>query len=160
MSGHLARIKTIEALLHGRPCIASSAKFALITSEFRQVYAVRKIRRSPRRRILEVLHSARALDTVLATFVANYNCMKNGRVPRAMGQYLHALEGHVVVGLDNLQPTHRIQFQTNIVDRRNTYLHEAGQFPTNDSEVDLLLAEMHSCLSIVVNLNAHAPLLP
>src|SRR5579864_431971 len=116
MSGHKARIKTIRALLAGCPCISASAANVDIHREFEEVHAVRKIRRASRRRLLEVLHSARGLDTMLKTFVQHHGCTSPGkRAPSAMGPYLFALRDHSVGGLGNITETHRNLFQTQIV---------------------------------------------
>lgn len=153
MSGHSARIRAIEALVAGRPCIAGSAAYPVITREFREVHAVRKIRKSARRRLLEVFHGARALDTLLSTFVNHYGCQVPGKKPpKAMGPYLYALRDHTVSGLGHLAEGHRSTFQSNVVTKRNHYLHEAGAFPMTDSEVNVLLADMDTCISIVMAL--------
>ncbi len=69
-----------------------------------------------------------------------------------MGGYLYALKDHNVSGLGRLTETDRNLFQTNIVTKRNIYLHEAGKFPLNDAEMAVLLSEIDRCLSIVTAL--------
>ncbi|WP_299461968.1 hypothetical protein, partial [uncultured Gimesia sp.] len=62
------------------------------------------------------------------------------------------LSGHPLASIGNITPTERTQFQRNIVDVRNQYLHEAGLFPTTDAQINTLLAEMHVCLTRVAAL--------
>lgn len=150
---HRARVRTLQALVAGTQCLAAHPQHSAIQAEFSEVYAVRRIRRSARRRLLEVLHSTRALDTTLAAFVTHHGCrMSNGKVPKALGQYLYALRDHSVGGLGTLAEAHRKQFQTGITNRRNRYMHEAFAFPVTDVEVRSLLAEMDNCLTVVTRL--------
>lgn len=149
---HKARIRTLQALMAGT-CIGTSPSGALVTGEFAAVHQAGRIRNPNRRRILEVLHSVRALDSALKVFVQHHGCqVPGGKAPNAMGPYLHALEKHTVAGLGRISSTQRTQFQTAIVNKRNTFLHEAGTFPANDIEVDGLLSNMHACLATVVAL--------
>lgn len=153
MSGHKARIRTIKALLAGCPCISASAAKLDIHNEFDEVHAVRKMRRASRRRRLEVLHSARGLDTMLKTFVEHHGCISPGKgPPKSMGPYLFALRDHSIASLGNITETHRNAFQTQVVTKRNTYLHEAGAFPPTDHDVNVLLADMDTCIATVVAL--------
>lgn len=152
MAGHKTRVRTIQALLAGSACIAASPSHAAIQSEFHEVHAVRKLRQRSRRRLLEVLHSARGLDTALKTFVSHHGCQSSGKKPIAMGQYLFALRDHSVSGLGKITEAHRKQFQQTIVSKRNVFLHEAGTVPLTDTEVSTLLADMHACIAQVVAL--------
>ena len=148
-----ARVRTLQALVMGTSCLATHTKLQNIQSEFNEVYAVRKVRRGTRRRILEVLHSTRALDTALGAFVGYYGCRVPGcSAPRSLGQYLKALRHHSVAGLRQLTKTDQKRFQSGIVDLRNQYMHEAGAFPAADAEIQVLLAEMHTCLTVVFRL--------
>ena len=143
-----ARIRALQALVAGSSSLGACA--SVVDQEFCEVHAVRKIRRAPRRRLLELLHSARALDTALAEFVAVHKCKQNGQ---SMGSYLIALETHkLTTGLGNLPKQSRIHFQKTIVDERNRYLHQAGAFPNSDPQIDILLSEIHTCLSTVIGL--------
>lgn len=114
---------------------------------------MRKTRMRARRRLLEVLHSARALDTALKTFVQHHGCQSPGKkAPTAMGPYLFALRDHSVAGLGQISEAQRHHFQNAIVIKRNIFLHEAGAVPLSDGDVNILLSEMHTCLSLVVAL--------
>ena len=150
---HKARVRTLQALVSGVRCVAAHPQFPNIQAEFGEVYSVRKVRRNARRRILEVLHSTRALDSTLAAFVSHHGCCSPGsKPPKSLGQYLFALHNHTVVGLGQLADAHRRRFNSNIVNPRNRYMHEAGAFPIADSDIQTLLSEMHTCLAVVARL--------
>jgi hypothetical protein len=150
---HKARVRTLQALVSGMPCLAAHAQFPHIQAEFGEVYGVRKVRRKTRRRLLEVLHSTRALDSTLAAFIGHHGCCSPGKKPpKSLGQYLFALHNHTVGGLGHLADAHRRRFASNIVDPRNLYMHQAGAFPMADTDIQLLLSEMHACLSVVARL--------
>lgn len=149
---HKTRIRTLQAILAGS-CVGTSPVGIVVIDEFDAVHQAGRIRNPNRRRILEVLHSARALDSGLKAFVQHHGCQEPGKQPpNAMGGYLHALQKHTIVGLGKISGTQRTHFQAAIVSKRNTFLHEAGTFPANDVEVDTLLSSMHTCLATVVAL--------
>lgn len=158
MSVNLKRVRTLQAIVAGIRCIATDPKHQTIQDEFGEVYRVGKVRHTDRRRLLEVLHSTRALDTALSSFVRFHGCLprpRGGRPsspPNTLGGYLIALEEHSITGLGALTPAQTRHFQTVIVDRRNVYVHEAGAVPMGDPEVHVLLSEMDSCLMAVSRL--------
>lgn len=150
---HKARVRTLQALVAGIPCLATHPSLSDIRSEFGEVYAVRKIRRATRRRILEVLHSTRALDTTLGAYVGHHGCRTPGKpAPKSLGQYLYALRDHGVAGLGRLTDAHRRHFNSTIANPRNRYMHEAGAFPPAEADVQVLLSEMDTCLTVVSRL--------
>lgn len=151
MSGHRNRILTLQALAASIPCIAAHSMSSAIQMEFRDVLRARRVRAQLRRRLLEVLHSSRALDTTLAAFVGHHGCFK-GKPPRSLGAYLIALEVHTLPTLGKLSASQRRHFQSTIVDPRNRFMHEAGAFPVADSELSILLSEMHTCLAVLARL--------
>ena len=158
MSLHKARIRTLQALVASMTCLATHPRQTEMQQELGEVYAVRKVRMKSRRRLLEVLHSTRALDTALKAFVVAKGCLprpKHGRpvrAPSSLGGYLTALEEHSIAGLNRLTAAERRHYQTSIVNVRNVYMHEAGAFPAIDSEVQVLVSEMHACLTAVSRL--------
>ena len=149
---HKSRINTLQAILAGT-CIGTAPVGSTIQAEFLAVHQAGRIKTSHRRRILEILHSARALDSALKAFIQHHGCHVPGqRAPNTMGGYLHALEKHRVPRLGQINATQRTTFQTAVADKRNTFLHEAGTFPISDIEVATLLSDMHACLTTVVAL--------
>jgi len=150
---HRSRVRALQAIVAGIPCIAAHPKHSSIQHELGEVHRVRKVRRSDRRRLLEVIHSSRSLDTVLSAFVGHHGARKGGAAPpKNLGAYLIALEQHSVVGLGALTAAQRAHFYLRIVKVRNTYMHEAGAVPSTDVDVQSLLSEMHACLTVVSRL--------
>ena len=144
----------MQAIVSGVPCLAAHPWQPAIQDEFNEVHLVRRVRRDARRRLLEVLHSTRALDTTLAVFVGHHNCHspRHRNAPNSLGGYLYALRDHSVPGLQRIAEPHRANFQQQIVAIRNRYMHEAGSMPTNDTDIQSLLSEMHACLALVSRL--------
>lgn len=142
----------MQAILAGT-CIGLSPAGVVVNAEFDAVHQAGRIRNPNRRRILEILHSARGLDSSLKSYVQHHGCQEPGKpAPTGMGGYLHALQKHTVAGLGKLTGMQRTHFQTSIVNKRNTFLHAAGTFPATDVEVDTLLSEIHTCLATVAAL--------
>lgn len=155
MSINKARVRTLQAIVAGIPCLATHATHLMIQDEFNSVHLVRKVRRKERRRFLELLHSSRALDTALAAFVKHHGCASaksGGRQPSNLGAYLLALRDHKLPGLRAISEVERKRFQVNVVNIRNLYMHQAGANPTSDAQIHNLLAEMQACLVLVSRL--------
>lgn len=149
MSTNKKRIKAIQALVAGSVVASAPILCSAIQNELSEVYRVDRVKPLQRRRLLQVLHSTRALDSFLGQFTDHHGCRGNSG---SLGQYLQQLTNHRVRGIRQLNQAKRTHFQRNIVDKRNKYMHEAGAFPTNDGEIIRLLAEMQNCLVEIVNL--------
>lgn len=119
------------------------AECALINQEFDEVVRVEKVTPLSRSLLLQVLHSTRALDTTLQTFLIMHNCCTGN----SLGGYLYDLKNHKVLGLGTISEKERNNFQTSIVNKRNKYMHKAGTFPINEREVSVLLSQMRTCLN-------------
>ncbi|MGH9763152.1 MAG: hypothetical protein ACREDR_10775 [Blastocatellia bacterium] len=149
MSDHKRRIRAIQALVAGSAALASDPAYGAIQTEFGEVYRARKVRSKQRRRLLQILHSTRALDTSLKRFNIYHSCPRGV----SLGGYLKALQNHNTASLRRrLSATECRRFQNSIVDQRNRYMHEAGAFPLNDNDAAFLFAEMEDCLAIALNL--------
>jgi len=149
MSTSRRRIRTIQAIVAGCPAIGGAPIHTLIDTEFNEVHRARWVRIRDRRRLLQVLHSTRALDSSLKTFLNYHNCPQGN----SLGGYLWSLTRHQSATLrTRLSGTARHHFQQEIVDKRNRYMHEAGSYPGNAAEVENLLSEMQDCIATVVAL--------
>jgi hypothetical protein len=149
MSTHRRRISAIQALIAGSP-LASRPSYTPIYNEFNEVMSAGRIRRHDRKRLLQLLHSTRALDSSLQELVDYYG-IGHG-INRSLGGYLRRFSNHTRPGLTQLPNSLRTYYQNTIVDIRNQYLHEAGTYPMNDAEIRDLLAEMQDCLLNVITL--------
>lgn len=148
MSDSKQRVQFMQSLVAGSP-VSGTPKHSDIQAEFDEVLLVRRVLRKPRKRLLQVLHSTRALDSTLKEFINLHGCSSS---PSSLGQYLYALRNGDCPPLGQICEHERLHYQTEIVDLRNTYMHEAGLMPTNDSEILTLLGEMQSCLQRVLSL--------
>ncbi len=151
MSTYHRRVQTLQVLLSGSPPIASHANEAyVIDGELEEAGKTVKIPQLPRRRLLQILHTTRSLDSSLACFLNHHGITPNRK---SLGGYLIELETIPVPGpIGALPAASRTRYQQNIVKLRNRYMHEAGAFPATDGEIMTLLSEMHSCLTDVLNL--------
>lgn len=118
-----------------------------IQREVLELYRVRRVWPNTRRRLLQILHGTRALDTTLRTVLVYHGCLGTAK---SLGQYLVKLETHSATTIAQLSSPERKRFQSSIVKRRNRYMHESGAFPANDTEIDTLLSEMQACLHTVL----------
>lgn len=148
MSDSKRRVRFMKALVAGSP-VSRTGKHAAIQVEFNEVLLARSVLKRSRKRLLQVLHSTRALDSTLTEFTT-----LKGYRPRSssLGSYLYALRDGNSTSLKRISEQERAHYQTHIVDLRNRYMHEAGLMPATDSEVLALLAEMEACLQRVLSL--------
>lgn len=153
MSGHKARIDSITALLAGCPLNSSHpAEIGECIGEFDRVFDCAKIKKSDRKALLQVLHSSRATDGFLKTFVHVNSCY-TGAPPHSMGNYLMCLTTHSNTAISQLAAARRSHFQANLVSVRNMYLHQPGAFPpVAGNTVPALLSEMEACVTEVLAL--------
>ena len=150
MSIYRRRVETIRALVAGSVVARNAPMYGLIDQELQEVYNVVRVPQLHRRRLLQVLHTTRSLDSGLAEFVRYHQLPHPGR---SLGQYLTALSrnnAHTL--LAPLPGGARARYQVSIVNVRNRYMHEAGAFPATDGEIMTLLSEMDACLVQVLSL--------
>ncbi len=144
------RVQLMKALVLSSPAFGPSRLATLICEEFEEVAKASRLSPEGRRFLLQVLHSTRALDTSLKTFVSYYGITCT---TPSLGGYLRALEtASSTHRLQDLSPAQRLYYQRQIVGPRNRYMHEAGAAPASHHELLALLSEMQACLSEVLNL--------
>ena len=148
MSDSKRRIRFMQSLVAGSP-VSGTVKHADIQAEFEEVLFARRVLKRSRKRLLQVLHSTRALDSTLKEFTKLNGCLPKSP---SLGSYLHALKSGKCTSLRRISKRERYHYQTQIVQLRNEYMHEAGLMPANDSEVLTLLSEMEACLQRVLSL--------
>jgi hypothetical protein len=150
MSDHKRRISALKAIVAGSPGLAGAAIYAKVIDEFEEVIRVRRLEPRRRCRLLQILHSTRALDSTLAAFLDHYG---HRGTSNSLGGYLHALSQLTPGKTPNkLSDRARLRFQKNIVDDRNRYMHGSGEYPLDDTEIRKLLAEMQDCLATILAL--------
>ena len=149
MSDSKRRVRFMKALVEGS-LVSSSGRLADIQAEFEEVLLARRVLKKSRKRLLQVLHSTRALDSTLKEFTDVHGCLPSSP---SLGRYLYELQSGNCTSLKRLRKPERVRYQKQIVDLRNKYMHEAGLMPADDSEVLTLLAEMQACLQRVLSLS-------
>lgn len=147
MSVYKRRISAMQALVAGT--VIAKDHTVTIKNEFEEVRKVEKMKPLPRRRLLQLLHSTRALDSFLRGFTDFYGIRGSNH---ALGEYLNCLGTHTNPHLNKLPNGRAKYYRQKIVDRRNIYMHKAGAFPNNEQEILTLLSEMQSCLAEVASL--------
>lgn len=152
MSNQKNRIKMIRVLLEGSVDLGFTAECSIIAGEFENVLSVVKNSKKSNNLLMQVLFSTRALDTSLKTFIRE-KCNCWGMVDpndHSLGAYLTWLANDPN-GVAILNESERQYYQREIVDRRNKYMHKAGEFPRNKSEINKLLITMENCLAQVLS---------
>jgi hypothetical protein len=154
MNDERSRISALNALIAGSPELAGAAIHPKIIDEFNEVVLVSGLKPRKRYRLLQILHSTRALDSALAAFLDYHGCRRNAK---SLGAYLKRLTDLTTnrpgLTIPNSLPLQaKDRYQTNIVDNRNRYMHGSGEYPVDDAEITNLLAEMHDCLVTILAL--------
>ncbi|EJG2023453.1 hypothetical protein BS026_RS08700 [Vibrio parahaemolyticus] len=145
MSSAKKRIDTLNVIVTGS-IIASEHECNLVQGEFNEVHRCSNVSPKQRKHLLQILHATRGLDTALGTF-ARLHAIPY-KTP-ALGSYIWSFANHTKPGLQHLTQAERHQFQTEIVDKRNHFMHQAGAFPNQDRVVNKILSEMQTCLARV-----------
>lgn len=148
MSDSKRRVRFMQSLVAGSP-VSRTVKHEDVQAEFEEVLLARRVLKRSRKRLLQVLHSTRALDSTLKEFTDLHGCRPGSP---SLGRYLYELKSGNCTSLRRISEQERDHYQTQIVDLRNRYMHEAGLMPANDSEILTLLAEMEACLQRVLTL--------
>jgi len=152
-SNRIETLKVIAASLLGNtiPC-------QKVLKEFEEVKRVDSMAIEEKiRRLLQILHSTRALDSTLAAFIKNYGYTDpsdpSKKVKSLYGYlYLICFGNPATANIRRLKKSDLDKYQQKIVNERNRYMHEADAFPINDLEILLLLSEMNECLAKVFSL--------
>lgn len=131
---------TLAAIVLGSSKVAAGDR-AHIRSELDEITNIRRLHPNERRRLLQLIHAMRAFDTSLAAVARHHGCVP---VRPSMGAYLvefARLSALPFTGTD------RQYFQARLVRRRNSLMHEAGNYPAGDQEVISLIGLMYACVS-------------
>lgn len=155
MSGHKARVDAMKVLIAGSP--VSARPRTTIETEFQEVFEVRRMKRAPRKHLLQVLYSTRAIDTFLSEIIRS----DRQTPPHALGKLLDRLRdvglegnrrGCIPPAPQKLPRTRCSHYKTHIANVRNGYMHQAGTYPANTAVLANLLSEMEACIQEVTAL--------
>lgn len=148
MSALKHRIRTLRAILNGS-CVQRSARYSSIHTELEAIEHATQLSARSRRLLLQVVHSTRCLDSILAAFLQQENISTTSR---SLGGYLKTLQTHSRPHRRQLAEASRRRYQRSIVDPRNRFMHEANAYPAGDRELHDLLVEMHACITEILAL--------
>ena len=133
--------------------VSGTTSYPKIRLELKEAESVQTVSKEKRRHLLQILHLTRALDSTLAEFTDHYGCKQlNPRQKPTLGAYLYNLRDHLSPLINKLPEASRSRYQNTIVDKRNNYMHNAGEFPANSHEITVLLQEMSTCMAEVLAL--------
>ena len=147
MSTNLSRVTALKALVAGS-VVANSQKYPDILFAFDQINRAQKVRRRDCKRLRQVVHANRALNTTLKESNNAYRVTGGF----SMSQYLKDLVNHNKSNIRKLPKQLQEQYELSIVRFRNRLMHESVVVPQKDSDVLNLLSEMHNCLQTVIKL--------
>lgn len=123
----------------------------IVKQEFDRVVEIESmISRQPQMMLNKVLHSTRAMDTGMRTFLELFNAMPGGH-NYAMGPYLQQLKKGKDKCFGRLNGYLADRIQKDVVDKRNKYLHAAGKYPTKN-ETEHIISDVESYLQTILNL--------
>ncbi len=143
-----AEIQTITTILEATS-IADDNNFSKIKSELNEVISDHKLKKQGKKNLLKIVHTTRALDTSLKVFLTHHSILDNAH---SLGQYLYRLRDHNNNDVGTITENQRRLYQTEIVDLRNDYMHNARKIATDESEVNNLISNMHILLKTVAGL--------
>ena len=126
------------------------AKAQIVKQEFERVKTVDElVKNQPQLMLNKVLHSTRAMDTGMRTFLELYGAMPAGQY--SMGAYLAQLRKGKDRCFGRLNGDLSERIQTTVIDKRNRFLHAAGQYPTK-GEAEQIIGDVESYLQTILNL--------
>jgi hypothetical protein len=138
---HRRRVGALKALVIASLPVAEAA---VVGDELDRVCDAGLIRKLPRRYLLEVIHSSRAIDTGLQAYLRH----RAGVGRDSIGKVLYYLNNTGIGGITLPTPAYTAHIAA-VARVRNRYAHEAGAFPSGLPEVETLLDDMHACLTDV-----------
>ena len=150
------RIETLQVI--AASLLGNTIPCQKVLKEFEEVKRVDSMAIEEKiRRLLQILHSTRALDSTLAAFIKNYGYTDpsdpSKKVKSLYGYlYLICFGNPATANIRRLKESDMKKYQQKIVNERNRYMHEADAFPIDDLEILLLLSEMNECLAKVFSL--------
>jgi hypothetical protein len=150
------RIETLQVI--AASLLGNTIPCQKVLKEFEEVKRVDSMAIEEKiRRLLQILHSTRALDSTLAAFIKNYGYTDPSDPSKKFKSlygylYLICFGNPATANIRRLKESDLKKYQQKIVNERNRYMHEADAFPIDDLEILLLLSEMNECLAKVFSL--------
>ena len=126
-------------------------KAEIVKREFDRVIEIETIiRRQPQLMLNKVLHSTRAMDSGMRTFLELFDARPDHH-QFAMGPYLSQLKKGKNGCFGRLNGDLANRIQKAVVDKRNKFLHASGQYHTK-KEAEQIVSDVESYLQTILNL--------
>jgi hypothetical protein len=142
-----SEIRSILITLKGSTWAKEPTVDAVIQEYTRLIDASKRIRHSERKPALQILFSSRAIDTLLKFAADRYVTItaQPRRRSDSIGGYLHDIN-------DLIDDFTMHDLEVYVRDKRNTYLHQAGVFPTKNEMEQFLHATANGISELINNL--------
>lgn len=139
------RARTIEAIIYGSPHFQIS--HGPMRDEIGHYRSASNIRNRSTRRLYQVFHLARAVDSTVSTAAL----IKSNKRAKGLGHGLNVLwEAATGQAVTHGDPYSLYGQHKQLIDARNKYAHQAGAFPADDEEVKRFLGRCEACISGVL----------
>lgn len=141
-----ARHKLMQALVRGSAHYGTAVRLNHVEDELDELGRCDRVEPIRRRRLLKLIHAARAIDTTLGVILD-----ANGISPQhGIGNRLNQLKTLAPATRGYLNHTTVVAYRTSIANVRNNYAHNAGAFPTSTHEIEGFVSEVHACMTLVL----------
>ncbi len=137
-------LRTIQTILKGSPW-AAHPDMTQVLGEYGRIVQSENEKSLEKRSALQILFSSRAIDSLLVIIVKD-DCNKRKIAspnPLTIGSSLHHLRNLGMLGKRRLDMRTYDDLGRNVLQKRNKYLHKAGQFPS--------INELHQFVSSTLN---------
>lgn len=146
MTAPSKRHATVRAIVNGSSLYNKSAEFAQVDAELEEVSKVGRVQPERRKRLLQGLHSTRALDTCTGIVLSLHGVSPD----RSLGPRLTQLKNLPAAARGHLSHATIDTLRKSICSKRNDYVHKANMYPKSSQEVDSLVADVETFLSAIM----------
>jgi len=143
------KIKNIKALIRLK-INPANPKLNIVLTELEEVLSSYKVSPMKKANILKVMHLLRSLESTLKLFLQENGIPFSGH--SSMGKFFHIYNKHNYTTIGNIDSAQLNRYVNNLSDYRNQFMHNAGEYPTNESVINNLLNEIEICLIRILNL--------
>lgn len=147
MSASRRRYDALRAIVQGSPIYSGSQILRKVDLEIHEIGNCTSVTLQRRKFFLQVMHSTRALDSAINAVLLHNNINSS----HSMGKMLRQLQNLPPGTRGWLPPATATRFVNKIATPRNKYAHQADAFPTSTNEVDSLVSEVHTCLTLILS---------
>lgn len=144
-----SKIKNIKALIRGK-ISPTNNQLNIVLTELEEVLLSGKVKGLKKSNILKVIHLLRSLESTLKLYL-DENSIPYTR-NSTMGQFFHIYNKHNYPNIGNIDSSELNRYIRNLSDYRNTFMHNAGEYPRNERTINNLLSEVEICLTRILNL--------